>query len=254
MKKLVIALALVLGCVCLSGCAKTYRLIPVPEEGQRVLSMGGYEIIEADCKDGQVAIGVPPKWKNSKPTPARVAVINKTNDTFYFNPYAIDIFSDSEESLEYYRIFTANEVAEMTRKKFTAEKFVAVLTGVLRAAAAQQAGTSTTTGTYAGYVDNMPYSGVYSSTTYNPYIQQMAIERANQENQAMTQQVLSRQEERIAKGLMYYIQTTNLAPNCAYMGEFGFEKLKDMKTPAELRFTIPVGSEKVKLVYRIEQE
>lgn len=254
MKKLIIALVLVLGCALLSGCAKNYLITPMATEEQETRAFAYHQAIMGKNENGSSYAALPRVVESDEDITAYVGILNSSKEPFVFSWMDASFYLQKEGEkripLEY---FSKDLYESRKEQEFTWQKFGAVLQAVVNQDAARRAGYSTTTGTYTGYIDNLPVSGTFYSTTYDPMKQMYAEQLANAQNQQLISQTLEQHAEKVKEALSGYLEKIYVNGTGFAGGKLMLAPLGRIETPQTLIVEVWHNQEKNRYTFLVEE-
>lgn len=254
MKKLVIALALVLGCVCLTGCGKNYLITPLPTEEQAVRAISYHQAILGKNNNGNSYAALPRVIESDEDVVVYVGIHNTSKEPFVFTWMDANFYRQKEGenrvALEY---FTKDLYASRKEQEFTWQKFGTLMQALVNQDNARRAGYSNTTGMYSGYIDDVPVSGSFYSTTYDPMKQMYAEHLANAQNQQMISQTMAQDAERVKAALSGYLDKIYVNGEGLAGGKLVLAPLGRVETPQKFIVEIWHNQEKNTYTFLLEE-
>ncbi len=234
-----------LGAVALAGCATSDRVDLIAGDSQEAIVRNGAPAL-VSRKRHLVMLSANARAMQSHARPSFTVAIRNMGT----RPETLTMASFTAASrvgpnqVAGLRIYQYEDLVKEEQNRQTVRAVATALSGAANTISAANAGYVTTTGSISGNAYGQPYSGTYSSTTYDPYRAQMARQAAAAQTASDFATLRAEGEANLARLNATILKDHTVMPGEWYGGVIVLDvPLKDQNGSAEYTLTLPFGGE-----------
>lgn len=209
-----------------TGCQKTTSLKLQSSQSQELMFLDGQEMLVSNLQKS--AVGIVPvsnKLKNGERISFFVATLNKSTESIIFDTTSVAANYAEKKCL---KILSYDELVAEERKKRNIELFCGTISGISNLVNASYAGHQRTTTDFSCHSGKNFTTGTMTSQTYNPGLQNLALDRAAENNNARMNSIILSSKANLAQ-LTSILKKTTVLPGCCYGGMIQYDAPKIYK-------------------------